>query len=391
MNFVSKIVLTLFMTTSVAQAAYFTADFVTPGEDASLGTHIIVSGNGMEVGRSWLEIARTQALVYGNKSRHGKIRIIGAYAKDADLAYPRSWGYSNIQANGKTFNSTRLLEALGQVPTIASIDFIGHNGAILGFALESYDFRFFLKDVTEFAKFKNRFTKDAFIRLYGCNTGWNLAPAMAKEWGVPAAGSMTWEDIQFLHSNLTWYFQIPGRYPEGGSAPHNTISFGKPEACRNAACSRLKTSNYTYNGLRGTYQGTLPFIKFFCGTINQDDCYRRMALSTQYQVGVIHYEGKPNVEDFATGLADQFCNANEFAAPYETCLTTIKNHLLSERGTLPPTFTTVAGKMLTCSFLKCVFKTVCNGNCDLIGDFSTPSTAMVDELNAYKRGFALWQ
>lgn len=391
MNFVSKIVLTLFMTSSISHAAYFTADYVTPGEDASLGTHIIISGNGMEVGRSWLEIARTQAMVYGNKTRHGKIRIIGAYAKDSDLSYPRSWGYSNIQASSKALNDSRLVEAMKEVPAIASIDFVGHNGAILGFALESYDYRFFLKAVTEFAKYKNRFMKDAFVRLYGCNTGWNLAPAIAKEWGVPTAGSMTWEDIQFLHSNLTWYFQIPGRYPEGGSAPHNPISFGKTEVCKNGGCSRLKTSNFAYNGLRGKYQGTLPFIKFFCGTVAEDECYRRMALSTQYQIGVVHYEGKPSPEDFAKGLADQFCNANENAAPYDACVATIKDHLLSENGTLPPTFTTIAGKMLTCSFQKCVFKTVCNGNCDLIGDFSRPSTSLVDELNAYKRGFALWQ
>lgn len=391
MRIASKIFFVLFLTASMSRAAYFTADYVTAGEDPSLGTHIIVSGNGMEVGRSWLEIARTQALVYSNKSRHGKIRIIGAYAKNSDLSYPTSWGYTNIKAENKALNDTRLIEALAQVPSIASIDFIGHNGAILGFALESYDYRFFLPAVKTFAQYKNRFTKDAYVRLYGCNTGWNLAPAIAKEWGVPAAGSMTWEDIQFLHSNLTWYFQIPGMYPEGGAAKSNPISFGKTEACKNGGCSRLKTSYYTYNGIRGKYQGTLPFIKFFCGSVAEDDCFRRMAVSTQYQIGVIHFEGKPSPEAYAKSLADQFCNAYADAGVYNDCLRKITGHLLSENGTLAPTFSTIKGAMLTCSFQKCAFKTVCNGNCDLIGDLSKPSTSLVDELNAYKRGFASWQ
>jgi hypothetical protein len=390
MNLVAKILAVLFMTGSLAQAAYFTADYVTPGEDATLGTHIIVSGNGMEVARSWLEIARTQAMVYGDKARHGKIRIIGAYTKDADLNYPRSWRYSNIHATSNTFNATRLLEALSQVQKIASIDFVGHNGAILGFALESYQFRFFLPAVTSFATFKNRFTKDAYVRLYGCNTGWNLAPAIAKEWGVPTAGSFTSEDIQFLHSNNTWYFQEPGLYPSGGMATYNKISFGKTEACQNGGCSRLKASYSAYSGTHGKYVGTLPFMKFFCGSVPESDCFRRMAQATEFQIGVVHFDGKPRLEAFAENLADQFCNAYAVTTPYDLCISKVKSHLLSERGTLPPSYSPISGPMLNCSFQKCTFKTVCQKNCDLVGDLTKMSTNFVDELNAYKRGFESW-
>lgn len=376
----------------LAHAAYVIADLQTPGEDPQVGTHIIVSGKGMEDGRSWLEIARTQALTYADKQHHGKIRIISAIMDPSDITVMKGWGYSNIRVEQQTFTDTQLVAAIEQVPSIASLDMIGHDGAILGFALEDYDHRFFMSALKSLSAYRSHFTKDSYVRLFGCNTGWNFAPAIAQYLHVPAAGSMTSEDIQFLHNNQTWYFDEDKMYPPGGNASVNRVSFGKHEACdHGSACHRLKTVTVAYDGKHGKYKGSVPFLKFFCGTVPQADCFRRMAISTQYLIGVVSVEGKPSPNDYARIIADQFCDAGANSAAYQDCLEKVMNHVLSPTPVLPPTFVPTQDAMLTCTFTKCQFVTKCTNDCDLIGDSSQPSTVFVDELDAYKQGYALWQ
>lgn len=384
----------LFMKT--AHASYVIADLDPENAVASIGTHIVIAGQGLEAGMTWLKAAHTQALVFKDREPHGLIRLVAAVdpaKSDAYLQTLRELGYRNLDYRATEFNASELSKFLVSVPLIASMDFIGHDGAFLGFALEDEgaNHRFYTKDVDRL-KGHVRFAKDSYIRIIGCNTGWYLAPYMAMKWGVPAAGTLTSADVQILSADGNWYFDDaqlwPGRL---GRAKTNGVSFAHPEPCVGiAGCVRLKSVNKSYTGQHGVYTGALPFMKFFCGSVDSEDCFRRMALSTRTLVGVSPMSGSvPSLDAFAATLADQFCPPTSNAARRARCVSLVTRHLKGEEA-LPPTFTTLSEgtPMLTCDFRRCQFAVTRDdkGNKIFVSNGPAQSTTFVDELNAYRAG-----
>ena len=381
---------TLFAFAIPAHAAFFRAELPTPNADPSVGTHVIIAGKGLEVGDQWMKAAHTQALLFRDRARHGNIVLISAIDKENYGSLLRGWGYAKIESFDRNMSAGEVIKLLARVKSIASIDFIGHNGAVLGFALEGYSHRFFMDAVKSLAPLKAKFTKDSFIRVLGCNTGWRLAPALADTLGVPASGTFTYADIQNLHSLDDWFYHDEGRFPSGHWLGANKQSFFTPITCSNVGgCIRLKTVSGSYTGQHGDYSGGLPFMKYFCGSLDRNDCFRRMALSTQYLVGNSPLGGKPTIEQLAATLADQFCPAWKDTQRKATCHAKVIDHVTG-RAKLSRTFTTFNDRSLSCSFRKCQFDMVCTNTCVLIAKGTEPSTAYVDELDAYLAGYQLW-
>lgn len=371
-----------------ALATFAVGELDSQHADPRLGTHVVISGQGLEAGTTWLNAAHTQALVFKDLRSHGRILLIAAVAPekpDVYLGKIRDWGYENVRYEERDFNSDRLIALLSQIPLIASIDFVGHDGAFLGLALQDEDsnHRFYLSDVDRLAG-KVRFTKDAYVRLMGCNTGWYLAPYIARKLGVPAAGTLTSADVEVLATDQNWYYDDAGLFPPGQEeASENRVSYSDRVPCvTHGGCVRLKAINGSYTGQHGVYAGSVPFLKFFCGSVAQSDCERRMALSTRTLVGV-H-------ADFATILADQFCPPSLNADNRRQCLQQVSGFVNGKSG-LDPFFTTLpdAGTALTCSFTGCLFKAVkdSSGQTVLVSTGPSKSSVFVDELNAYRRGF----
>ena len=378
-----------------ARASYMTADLATPDANSKLGTHVVVAGQGLEDGTTWLKAAQTQAMVYRDRHNHGTIRMISAVddARKADyLLMLKNWGYSNIRFMPQAFLGQNLVTELTALPLIASLDFIGHNGAFFGLALqdEGSTHRFYKSHVDAMVG-KVHFSKDSFIRLIGCNTGWFLAPYMASKLGVPAEGTLTSSDVQFLFSTGAWFFDESGAHPNGSViSEQNALSFLNPQACPDhVGCVRLRPENGPYYGQHGTYTGALPFLKFFCGSVEPQDCFRRMAASMTYFVGTSTADSP---EHFAESITDKFCPANLDLAASSACRLAVGNHILGGRP-LPSTFTTLSSKVpqLSCDFQACQFSVVKDGKGQniLVSAGKGPSTAFVDELNAYRTGFAL--
>jgi hypothetical protein len=387
-GFVSALI--LIASSLQAQAAFFRAELPTPNADPAMGAHVIIAGKGLEVGDQWLKAAHTQALLFKDRQRHGKIVLISAIDKSNYSTLLRDWGYQNVAAVDRSMTSGEVIKLLNKVPSIASLDFIGHNGAILGFAFESYSHRFFLDAVKSLAPLKTKFTKDSFIRVLGCNTGWRLAPALAETLGVPASGTFTYADIQNLHNLGDWFYHDEGRYPSGFWLDTNSRSFFKPIACTHiGGCVRLKTVSSSYTGTHGDYSGGLPFMKYFCGPLDRNDCFRRMAMSTQYLVGNSTLSARPTLEQFAETLADQFCPAWKDLQRKANCHAKVIDHVFG-RAKLPRTFSTFVDRSLSCNFRKCSFEQVCTDKCVLIAKTDQPSTAYVDEIDAYLAGYQLW-
>jgi hypothetical protein len=376
-----------------ARADYFSADLKTSDENPNMGVHLIIAGKGLEVVDQWLIAAQSQALVFKDRKNHGPIKIISAIDLPSYSEYIKAWGYSNVRVFKQTMTDQRVVSLIAENQKIASIDFIGHNGAIKGLALENYDNRFFMDAVQLMAPLKSRFTADSFIRVMGCNTGWNLAPALANALNVPAAGTFTFADIQKLHETNVWYYNDKGRFPEGTKFNTvNSVSYSEPITCKKSGgCLRLKPVSIAYQGKHGKYSGTLPFMKFFCGNLSTNDCARRMAKSTQYLIGINNLQNKPSQNLYAETVSDHFCSAWLDSNKRVTCQRQIMDHMNGQKSVLTQ-FKTVSENMLTCDFKKCAFKTNCDsGTCVLEADVTKgASTATYDELNMYKLGYTLW-
>lgn len=375
---------------SVAQAASLTAELPTPQADPQAGVHVIVVGKGLEVGDQFLRAGHTQALVFKDRPRHGKVLVIAAVENAQTVPMMTTWGYQRLQVDNRPFTSARLLEALGRVPKIASLDFIGHNGAFLGFVLEDYSNRFFLKDVPELGKLRARFSRDAFVRVLGCNTAWKLAPALARALQVPVGGTFTFADVQNLHENGEWFYHDAGRFPEGRFLKRNELSFFHPVDCvRDGGCARLKTVNSPYTGRHGNYGGGLPILKYFCADLSTPECARRMALSMQYQAGLRPMDHRLELSAFAENLSEIFCPSWKDAVKRRDCRTRIEAHVMG-RTLIPRTFSTFAGKALLCDMKQCQFKEECvNGKCAFVATGTGLSTAVFDELEMYLLGRTL--
>lgn len=392
-NYVLKMCFLIFGFSLSAQAAYFQADLSANNDDVSMGTHIIIVGKGIEVGDLWLPIAHAQALTFKDKKNHGPIKMIAAIDKPDTFNKKLSdWGYRNVKVYNKTMTGTDIVNMIGQNEKISSIDFIGHNGAFLGFALEGYDYRMFLKHVDLMKSFKHKFTKDSYIRILGCNTGWSLAPYMAEQLGVPTAGTFTSADIQILMNDNQWYIDVTSLQPKGASRiKTNTNDFSEPLNCTyGAGCVRLKTIPIQYSGKRGSYKGTVPFLKYFCGSVNSDDCARRAALSVLTNFGQsAGTDNQLTIDNYSTAVSDIMCVAWKDHNAYRDCLTKVKVHMKGNIS-LPKTYTTALSPMLVCNFKKCETKSRWDGANNIMeGIFTKPSTTFVDELDFYKRGFEL--
>lgn len=392
-KFLFKSALLSLLTSSSAFASYFQADLPSKLADNKMGTHIVITGKGLEVGDQWLRAGHTQALLFKDRPQHGSIRLIGAIENSETLKKLNQWGYINIQVFEKTFTGPRLVNVIAQSSKIASIDFIGHNGALLGFVLEDYNNRFFLDGARSMKPLASKMSSDSFVRIMGCNTGWSLAPLLAQVLQVPVAGTFTFADIQKVHETGTWYYNDEGRFPGGTFLRRNEISYNYPVDCySDGGCMRLKVVRINYQGKHGNYAGTVPFIKFFCGGINSSECFRRMAVSTIYEVSTVPAQGVPTADQFEKIMVDHFCPSYINATRKAECSEAVANHI---RGTkkLGSTFSTSDGPTLTCDFNSCsVVKDCTSGTCVMKSASNVPpSTTFVDELNAYMAGYALIQ
>lgn len=387
--------LAILLSSSLTYAAYFQADLKSSTTDETMGTHIIIAGKGLEVGDQWLTAAHTQAMIFAARQKHGRIRLISAI--DDMSTYNKkitTWGYQNISVFQETMTGSKIVKLIVANQKIASIDFVGHNGAFLGFALENYTQRFFLPQVDQLKAYKSQFAADSYIRIMGCNTGWQLAPYMAQTLGVPASGTFTFADIQAMFTPNTWFFNDVGRYPEGSKKLSlNSISFAQPTTCNyGGGCLRLKIVEIAYQGKHGTYQGTLPFAKYFCGSLDTNSCARRAALSMKTMISESSMAEKPTLDQYSKVVAESMCSSWKDVNRRAVCQNNVIQHLKGTK-TLAASYNPIDEKALSCNFKACSQKITCAADgtsCVMEGlKTATPSTTFTDEVNFYKLGFSL--
>ncbi len=116
-----------------------------------------------------------------------------------------------------------------------------------------------------------------------------------------------------------------------------------------------------------------------------------MAEATAHLISVKAVREKPSLNDFAAILADEFCPAWVDGVKRQACRKKVTEHMLGI-NTLDAKFSTVTGTSMTCDFKSCQLKKDCSsGTCLVTSTTEGSSRTYVNELNAYRRGFELWQ
>ena len=67
------------------------------------------------------------------------IVLIAAIDNSTYQSKLQDWGYVDVKVFNQTFTGDRLVEQIGSLPKIATMDYIGHNGVLYGLAFENYE------------------------------------------------------------------------------------------------------------------------------------------------------------------------------------------------------------------------------------------------------------
>ncbi|MCX7979176.1 MAG: hypothetical protein N2578_09255, partial [Bdellovibrionaceae bacterium] len=223
----SFLLATSLLVTSLAQA-YFVATFRS-GMDPDIRTHILVAGRGSELVTLFQEVAATKAKKLKEQYPNEQIVLIAAEEKGDNVALLERFGFDVQMRPEVVLTQRRLFDLLVRFNKIASIEVYSHNAPEAGSFLEEKNT--IDPNSTEAPRLKGKFTEDAYVIFAGCNTGFYLAPAMARVWGIPVAGSFTATDFKRLHSNGEFYINEDYAKPPGDWALQNGISFSHSYPC----------------------------------------------------------------------------------------------------------------------------------------------------------------
>ena len=377
---------------------------LSPGGDAQAidpnqTTHLFVVGYSHGVGNQFLAAAKTRALktleLYPD---HQMILIRNRETgTQADLNEVRGMGFKVFTANADTLNGPSFLKIASLFQKIASIEIYSHSSTHAGLGLEGEDERL-RTDTPNLSALKSHFTKDAYVTLNGCNSGFYTAPAFSKAWGVPVAGSFTSTDFQQLYSDGTWYFNNQGQYPHsGGWASQNTESFESQRSCESGDCHRMKPDNAAYSGMWGEFQAGLGFYKFFCADgLDTDHCKAVMARALYASISTRPLKRGSSMDDFRKVAQDLLCPNRVNSMVRAECVKALED----SETTLNPVYSSFDGNPVECTFSSCTFSFECKndsdgdpipGSCVIKAPRNLSPRTQVYEYWRYLQGFQLLQ
>lgn len=389
-------ILSFFM--AVPAFAYITATVAAKPIDANKRTHILIVGNGTDLGNALSKAAAAQAKKYNELYPNDQVYLISVNetGKDADLDDLKESGYTNITEKGKSFNSGNVLDEMMSFSKIASVDIFSHSVAYYGVILDGKLNRLDPK-ADGYQKLAGHFTDDAYAFLHGCNSGQFLAGIFSFQWGIPVAGSFTGTDFQFLYDNKGFFNDDDRKPQDSAKVQVNRQTFDKNVPCYSGACSRLFPDNHVYHGFWGSFdEGGLGFFKWLCvnNSITEERCFKTMARAALSYISVKSLKETSSLEDYKEVVLDWLCPANKRA----DCTKALENAVATGNMAYDP----YSGKSLQCNFKGCKAKFTCervplinllkSGSCQVENmRESNKTTTMADEYLAYLKGYKLLQ
>ncbi|MFN7906286.1 MAG: hypothetical protein ACK5P5_13990 [Pseudobdellovibrionaceae bacterium] len=356
------------------QSTYFIAQFEDQKHNLDKNVRFIVTGQGVKLGTLFQEAAVSKARRI--KELYPKDQILFVFYNEAtgksqsQAAYQmkklKDWGLKNVEKSGAALTTQALLDLMKNYREIRSLDIYSH--ANYDYLVLSEQGHFY--DSYDLLLLKNKFSADATVQLHGCNTGWNVAPALAKMWKVPVAGSLTSTNFEHLHSNGNFYFNDDLFKPTGAWATENNLSFDQKTRCQNGGCLRMRPDNRPYEGIHGKLKSGLPFYKYFCGGLLQSECDQRKAMALLEFIDLVPTKDL-RLESRQIQSAQNFlCPIHKSKSLREDC----RKALILAESSADHTYSPFAGIALHCN----------NEGCE--ENKHSKSTAFVDEYFSYLNG-----
>ncbi len=288
---------------------YFVAVLGSAPFDSSRRTHVLVVSRGGSAGTLFQIAASGRGKRYAEVFPEHQVVLLVANELDGErnVKLLEKWGYRVLAKRTWAINVEMVAREVSAFKEVASFDLFSHanyeNGARIGEDFLNIGTR-------EFDFLRSRFWAKAWATLHGCNTGWRVAPYLAKQWRVPVAGSFTGTHFERLHSTLDFFPYEKELAPPGPWAPKNALSYWQEAECTLTGCVRMHPDPYAYWGEHGRYRHGLGFYRFFCSGLKRTDCEARMALSLTGFIGLKPIGLNSSIEDFYSVLQEYMCPIN---------------------------------------------------------------------------------
>lgn len=378
--------------------AYLTATGSSKIGNTSVRTHILIVGNGSELGNALSEAAAAQAKKYDELYPNEQVYLISVnnLGGSRDATSLQLYGYHNIVEKGGSFTSADVLSEMMAFKKIASVDIFSHSVAYYGVILDGKLNRLDPK-ADGYQRLQGHFTEDAFAFLHGCNSGEFLAGIFSYQWGIPVAGSFTGTAFQHLYENKGFFNDDARKPKDSVKVKVNRQSYDKNYGCYSGACSRLFPDNVPYNGYWGTFsEGGLGFYKWLCvnNSITPERCFKTMARAALTYVSIKNLSENSSLEDYKDVVLDYLCPSSKRAE----CRVALEHAVATGKMEYDP----FNAKSLQCDFKGCKAKFTCeripfidllrSGSCTVENlRPSNKTTTMADEYLAYLKGYRLLQ
>ena len=377
-----------------AQASYHVATFESDKIDYQAPTRLLVAGNGDDLGLQFQYVAKAKAMKYFEQNAKEQIVFITINEKELGSEWSlKRLGFKVLRNENNTFDGKEFLKEATRFKKILSLDIFSHSSAQFGIHLDGKSHRLNV-NTKGLETLKASFTKDAFVYLHGCNSGFYLAPHLSNVWGVPVAGSLTSTNFQKLHADSNFYLSEEGLAPSSEFQESNTLSYNETKQCKDAACIRLKPDNTPYVGFWGAYrEGGLPFYKFFCAKNNEEQCQKVMAQSLLSHTLIVNLKKNSDFETYKKAVVDWLCPVSSKKDLRSECEAKLDEALVTEDKSYNP----FSRAQIECSFKGCKAEVKCEkilitglpkpGTCKLSNDLKMPATTLVREYAAYLAAF----
>lgn len=331
--------------------------------DINKPTRIIVASKGL----TFASVGYQQSKVYEELYPNDQMLFITnfptnpAYTKTKQKELVKI-GYKITEESSQILDTKELIKILKKnTSQIRSLDIISHNGILLGPWLEDGENRMDFKNAALMSQLKPLFTADAFARIQGCNSGWNVAPQLSKHWGVPVMGSFT--STSFFYLNNSGDYELYESADSGANsgskdfAAVDKFSFLNPTKCSEGLCLLLKpeSSPYHFHLHKSPEAAWLPMMKPICDAgITDQRCQKAQAQSILTQIS--SYPRLKAQNDKATYKEMVFasvCGSYSKIENQKSCIEKLRQSYQSRQDYFPY----ARGTQLRCSGLRaCQFQ-----------------------------------
>ena len=351
--FRSVLMATAFMMIGSASQAALVAGYAKGAWSKTAETHVIVASKGL----AFVSVAYNQAQIIKEMYPDHQILMIttlpaaDSSSRNAKQRELKKQDFSIIEEKDSPLTNKTFIRIVSEnTSNIRSLDMIGHNGVELGPWLEDTVNRLEYKNAQLMGVLKPLFSSKGFARLQGCNTGWNVAPALSKAWGVPVLGSFTSTSMYFLSKSGT--YELMGEESEA-QAKALQVDPTSGMSCPEKMCQILipESSPYHFHVHRSPKAAWLPYRKAICdASIADARCEKAWAEGILTSASPL--SRKKALKDkaaFKQLVEYTVCASHTSLAAQQVCVRSVRK---AQEQNLMSTLPYRSGEMLNCSGLR---------------------------------------